>query len=259
MISRALSKISVVVAAIVFVLATEVWREGGKHTIAAPLNQANSTSPPASAAEYIWTEDSKSIVGEWVSAIDRCLKDLPTDSAVIDLGCGNGLLLSRFRSRGWNLVGVDSSQSGVKLARQKYPDIRFEVVDVTTDLSVVGYGSFGAVISTDVIEHIFLPRKYVANCFKVLRPGGRLVITTPYHGYAKNLAIALANEWDNHLQPLQDFGHIKFWSVESLSTLLFEAGFEGISWQGLGRVPHLWKDMLITAHKPGIGPKGPNR
>ena len=103
-----------------------------------------------------------------------------------------------------------------------------------------------------MIEHIFLPRKYVANCFKLLRPGGILVMTTPYHGYAKNLAIALANRWDNHLQPLRDFGHIKFWSVDSLSSLLFEARFQDISWQGLGRIPHLWKDMLITARKPEI-------
>jgi SAM-dependent methyltransferase len=250
MIARNVTSFAAVGAALVGLLMAEVWRADGAHTIAPPSDRTNNAVPPAATAEYLWTEDSASSAGEWLSAVDRSLKSLPVNSMVIDLGCGNGLLLSRFRARGWHLVGLDSSQSGVQIARKKYPDIRFEIVDATSDLSFVGYESFDAVISTDVIEHIFLPRKYVANCFKLLRPGGTLVITTPYHGYAKNLAIALANRWDSHLQPLQDFGHIKFWSVDSLSALLFEAGFQEISWRGLGRCPHLWKDMLITAHKP---------
>jgi SAM-dependent methyltransferase len=254
MVVRNFASLVGVAAALVGLLAAEVWREDGEHTIAPPPDRANKAMLPAAADEYLWTEDSASSAGEWLSAVDRSLKSLPAHSMVIDLGCGNGLLLSRFRARGWHLVGIDSSQSGVQIARKKYPDIRFESADATDDLSFVGYGSFDAVISTDVIEHIFLPRKYVANCFKVLKPGGTLVITTPYHGYAKNLAIALTNRWDSHLQPLQDFGHIKFWSVDSLSALLFDAGFQRISWQGLGRVSHLWKDMLFTAHKPELGP-----
>lgn len=216
---RKFSSLFGISVAIVGLLLTYLWREGGKHLIPAPRDYPSTATPPS--AGSVWTEDSKSSVGEWLRAVEGALISLPAGSAVIDLGCGNGLLLSRFRGRGWHLLGIDLSESGVRIARDNYPDIQFEIADATTDLEFVEYGRFDAVISTDVIEHIFLPRKYVANCFKLLRPGGILVMTTPYHGYAKNLAIALANRWDNHLQPLRDFGHIKFWSVDSLSSLLF--------------------------------------
>jgi len=47
---------------------------------------------------------------------------------------------------------------------------------------------------------------------QLLRPGGRLIISTPYHGNLKNPFIALSNKWDSHLSPPWDGGHIKLWS-----------------------------------------------
>jgi hypothetical protein len=45
----------------------------------------------------------------------------------------------------------------------------------------------------------------------LLRTRGHLVLTTPYHGYLKNLLIAALGKSDSHFDPLLDGGHIKFW------------------------------------------------
>jgi 2-polyprenyl-3-methyl-5-hydroxy-6-metoxy-1,4-benzoquinol methylase len=209
------------------------------------------THPRQSSAEYLWENASPtSDHARLFSVVDDYLKGLPAGALVADLGCGNGAFLSRLRGRGWTLAGIDLSTSGIAIARRQWPDIRFEVADATADLAFLGYGTFDAVISTDVVEHVFLPRLFAANCFRLLKPGGTIVISTPYHGYAKNLCIALTNEWDRHHDPLWDYGHIKFWSVPTLSELLFESGFQDLEWRGVGRFPLFWNEMVIRASVP---------
>jgi 2-polyprenyl-3-methyl-5-hydroxy-6-metoxy-1,4-benzoquinol methylase len=101
-----------------------------------------------------------------------------------------------------------------------------------------------------VIEHLVRPRNVPRFAKQLLRPGGHLIISTPYHGYLKNLLLALANKWDAHLNPFWDGGHIKFWSRKTLSPLLNEAGFRVVRFIGAGRIPFLWKSMIIIAQKP---------
>jgi 2-polyprenyl-6-hydroxyphenyl methylase/3-demethylubiquinone-9 3-methyltransferase len=176
---------------------------------------------------------------------------LSAGATVADLGCGNGALLGEFRARGLRLYGVDASSSGIGQAKRAYPEIHFSQGDLTGDMS--GHEAIGAcdlVISTEVVEHIFLPRLFVANCYRMLKPGGVLLMTTPYHGYLKNLALAATGKLDGHFTALWDYGHIKFWSRQTLTRLLEEAGFHVDRFQGVGRMPYLWKTMVLTASRP---------
>ena len=63
-----------------------------------------------------------------------------------------------------------------------------------------------------------------------------MIISTPYHGYLKNLVLALTNKWDAHLNPFWDGGHIKFWSRKTISRLLSENGFRVIQFIGSGTI-----------------------
>jgi hypothetical protein len=83
-----------------------------------------------------------------------------------------------------------------------------------------------------VIEHLFLPRRLPVFARAVLKPGGELVVTTPYHGYTKNLVISLLNRWGAHHDVSWDCGHIKFFSRKTLARLLGEEGFEPVAFRG---------------------------
>ncbi|HSQ49736.1 MAG TPA: hypothetical protein VLL94_00560, partial [Nitrospiraceae bacterium] len=75
------------------------------------------------------------------------------------------------------------------------------------------------------------------------------IVSTPYHGYWKNLAMALTGRLDHHFTALWDHGHIKFWSMATLRQLLLEAGFRSITFRRVGRVPALAKSMIAVATK----------
>lgn len=105
------------------------------------------------------------------------------------------------------------------------------------------------VISTEVVEHVFLPRMFARNCHTLLKSEGTLIISTPYHGYLKNLALAAGGKMDVHFTALWDFGHIKFWSRKTLTHLLEEVGFSVREFDGVGRMPFLWKSMILVAVK----------
>lgn len=73
-------------------------------------------------------------------------------------------------------------------------------------------------------------------------------MSTPYHGYLKNLALSLTDRWDTHLSPFPDDGRIKFWSRKTLSQLLCEEGFEFRRFVGAG-FPFFWKSMILVVQK----------
>ena len=147
------------------------------------------------------------------------------------------------------MVGCDPSQEGIALATRAYPNIQFKVLGVYDEPAVLGADSFDAVVSTEVIEHLYFPRSLPRFAAKVLRPKGHLILSTPYHGYLKNLTLALTDEWDRHHSPLWDNGHIKFWSRATLTKLLSEEGFNVTQFIGVARLPFLWKSMILICQK----------
>ena len=166
---------------------------------------------------------------------------------VLDLGCGNGSLSNSIAQQGYEVVGVEDSESGFKEARQSFPECRFIQASVY-DLPYAEFENyFDIVISPEVIEHLLYPRELVRAAKKCLKPNGRLILTTPYHGYLKNLVLALAGKIDQHFNPLWDGGHVKFFSVATLTDLLESEGYTDIKFKFSGRLPLLWKSMLSSS------------
>lgn len=170
------------------------------------------------------------------------------DSCILDLGCGNGYLANYLISAGYHVYGTDASEKGIAIARQTHPD-RFFVQDISTGKlpEALQQLKFDTIISTEVIEHLYNPAAFVNFCGEILVPGGKLIISTPYHGYLKNLVLSIFNKWDQHADPTWLGGHIKFWSASTLGRLLEQNGFQVTDFKGCGRMPYFWKSMLIKA------------
>lgn len=186
-------------------------------------------------------------------AVRRLLESLNLPAAqrrLFELGCGNGSVAHALSQLGWDVTGVDDpSTDGIAQAQAAYPELRLETGSAYDDLAGQ-YGQFPVVLSLEVVEHVYAPRDYAHTVFDLLEPGGAAIISTPYHGYWKNLALALTGRMDAHFTALWDHGHIKFWSMRTLSELLRETGFKNIRFERVGRVPPLAKSMIAVARKP---------
>jgi len=173
----------------------------------------------------------------------------PGSKRLFELGCGNGSVANELVRMGWEVSGVDPSEQGIAQANARYPTIPLRIGSAYDDLASQ-YGTFPVVVSMEVVEHVYAPRKYAATLFSLIEPGGTAIVSTPYHGYWKNLAMAITGKMDNHFTALWDHGHIKFWSERTLRTLLEEAGFRDIQFRRVGRIPALAKSMIAIARKP---------
>ena len=196
------------------------------------INYHHSNGEPPHGHEYLWPP------------ILRILENRKP-SRVFDLGCGNGSFASKLLDVGFEVAGVDPSAEGIARAKDSRPELLVETGSAYEPL-VNRFGKFGAVVSQEVIGHVYDPRKFVSCVKGLLEPGGIAIISTPYHGYWKNLALCLAGKWDAHHTALWDHGIIKFWSVETLTELFAEVGLLRVEVHRVGRFPILAKSMILV-------------
>jgi 2-polyprenyl-3-methyl-5-hydroxy-6-metoxy-1,4-benzoquinol methylase len=178
--------------------------------------------------------------------VERLRRVLPVKARVLDAGCGSGDLVALLASAGHEAVGMDVSARAVELASSRHPDATFVHHSIEELPWPVEAGSFDAVVSFEVLEHLLRPRRLLEGARTALRSGGQLVLTTPYHGLLKNLAIAVA-AFDRHFAVEGD--HLRFFSDRALRRLLEDTGFEVVRLEHLGRARWLWADVFAWARK----------
>jgi len=95
---------------------------------------------------------------------------------LLEVGSGAGRFLARMRREGWSVRGTDFDPVVAERIRSRY-DIAIDV----GDLRSLAYASesYDAVAMSQVLEHVPDPIALLAECRRVLRPGGRLVLSTP--------------------------------------------------------------------------------
>jgi len=120
---------------------------------------------------------------------EQFLRDVDLAGArVLDAGCGTGFFGQRALARGATVVGLDIGQP----VEGGAPEGRSEVVAADVARSAFADDSFDVVISSECIEHTRSPQASVLELVRVLRPGGRLVVTCPNRFWYWSCALANA-------------------------------------------------------------------
>ncbi len=142
---------------------------------------------------------------------------------LLDVGCGRGEYLQEFVRLGFSGVGVDSAASSAGFAA----DCEIKTLNLDWQAFPFPDASFDYVFSKSVVEHLHRPEAMIAECLRVLKPGGTVVLMTP--------------SW-RHTQKIffEDLGHIKPFGANALSDAMTLAGFRDVSVDYLHQLPALW-------------------
>lgn len=152
------------------------------------------------------------------------LRDLPRSTPVIEVGCGDASFTTDLAQQFASVVAIDISAGQIAENARQFPLIDFRQHDVSERFPFAD-ATFEVVWCSEVLEHLFDPEFALREMHRILRPGGRLLVTVPYHGRFKNLLIALF-KWDVHFAPSNP--HIRFYTNRSLSRIAAKAGFSDI-------------------------------
>ena len=150
----------------------------------------------------------------------RFAEALGSVARALDLGCGDGRLTAHLGAE--HLTAADVSQVALERARRRLPAAELVHLEPNAPLPLPD-ATFDLILCAETIEHVQDVQLLLSEARRVLRPGGRLAITTPAHGRITALD-ALVRGFERRFDPLSP--HLRFFTRRSLGGLLDEMGFE---------------------------------
>ena len=157
---------------------------------------------------------------EWERRRALLLGEARPGERVLDLGCGAGRFVAALREAGADTVGVELAEAALERARANAPgaDLRLLADDGSLPLE---HASVDLVWCSEVLEHVADTANLLLEVRRVLRPGGRLLVTVPRNGRLQALT-----RFEAHFDPLGQ--HLRFYTRRSLTATLEHTGFEDV-------------------------------
>ncbi|WP_114971809.1 class I SAM-dependent methyltransferase [Rhodoferax ferrireducens] len=164
---------------------------------------------------------------EFLAAVT--LKHMKIGSSLLDIAAGSGAMSQRLSDMGYQVTATDYVTENFKL----HSSIPFVTSNLNELFSNEYSLSFEAIIASEIIEHLENPRHFARECFKLLAPGGKLVLSTPNIDSPASIASFLRSGtflWFSDTEYQVD-GHITPLSQWQLHKCFSEAGFL-FRWKG---------------------------
>jgi SAM-dependent methyltransferase len=180
---------------------------------------------------------------EWERRRAMLLDAVRPGARVLDLGCGAGRFVAASRDAGASAVGVEIAQAALDRAARNVPGADLRLVEPDGSLPL-DHASVDVVWCSEVLEHVPDTAHVLLEVRRVLRPGGRLLVTVPYHGRIKGALLALLR-FDAHFDPLGQ--HLRFYTAGSLAGTLRHAGFDDVDVRAWGGPPLLRTALRASA------------
>jgi ubiquinone/menaquinone biosynthesis C-methylase UbiE len=185
---------------------------------------------------YLRAYDVLNTVGAYSSSLEQLVRRLAVrpGHAVLDAGCGTGNLLRRLHAEGADVVGLDFSDVALGILREKLPAARTVRASLEAPLPFAD-GSFDRVVCASVLFAISEEgaRRALGELRRVLKPGGRLVITVMKPGQSKIAMLGRHLMARRRAQPLAAFfGEMHRTLGPLLRVLYYNYRMYGLSRQG---------------------------
>ena len=162
---------------------------------------------------------------------------------VLDIGCGKGFLLKEFQRNGWDVQGVELSDHSARHAREVL-GLNIHVGDHWA--KAMNDECIDAAILWHVLEHSPDPSQQLQETHRLLVPGGLLLVSVPNFG---SLEARLTTSGWFHLDVPR---HLAHFTIDSLSTVLQECGYEIVSRMGFAPEYDLFSFVQSSLNRAGL-------
>jgi 2-polyprenyl-6-hydroxyphenyl methylase/3-demethylubiquinone-9 3-methyltransferase len=182
--------------------------------------------------------------------------------AVLDVGCGGGILAESMAARGARVTGIDLGEQPLKVAQlhllESGLDVHYRLIPAEA-LAQEMPGRFDVITCMEMLEHVPDPAATVAACAQLVRPGGHLFFATINRNPKSYLFAVLGAEYLLGLLPRGTHDYAKFIKPSELSTMCRSAGLAvasltGMTYNPLSRAYALGPDVgvnyILRAIKP---------
>jgi len=180
---------------------------------------------------------------EWTKGLQRRMDFIKKyvdfkNKKILDVGCGIGMFLKQFKNLGADVFGVDLDKEKVEIAKKKFPN----VFHSKAEKMPFRKSTFDIICLHEVIEHVEDDQQVIKECFRVLKPGGKLIIFAPNrlwpfetHGIFTgeryrfgNVPFVpyLPNKWYERLTP-----HVKNYFKRELFNMIRGVSFKKIAYR----------------------------
>ena len=199
--------------------------------------------------EKYWSDNKNEYLSDFNLKWPKLKKfiSLERGAVIVDFGCGNGRVIQEMKKINpqAEYIGLDVSEMALKSAAAILPDCKFYKIEDGGNLPLEN-NFVDFVFSSEVIEHIYDTENAFSEISRILKPGGKLLLTTPYHGLSKNLLIVLF-AFDKHFNPTGP--HIRFFSKKMLFNFLEKYGFKIVKYGYYGRFFPISHSIYVLAKK----------
>lgn len=166
--------------------------------------------------------------------------------AVVDIGCGGGLICEPIARMGGSVTGIDASEKNIKTASLHAGHMNVDVnYRATTAEALVSENQqFDLVLALEIIEHVADADAFIASCAALVKPGGMLIMTT-LNRTAKSFAMAIVGaEYVLRLLPRGTHDWRKFVKPADMHRAMEHNGLRVIDTQGMVLGPLKWQWRL---------------
>lgn len=179
-------------------------------------------------------------------------------SNILDIGCYDGTFLSLIKNRNNNLFGLEASDWGTEKSKERGIHVQQYFFDGKSKFPYKD-SFFDAVVAGEIIEHIYDTDYFLFEIYRILKPGGRLLISTPnIASLGRRIFLLFGINPIIELSPNEPHssGHIRYFTFESLKNLLKKNKFQiitsrsdCINFTGNGKI----KSVLLAKLFPKFG------
>jgi 2-polyprenyl-3-methyl-5-hydroxy-6-metoxy-1,4-benzoquinol methylase/uncharacterized protein YbaR (Trm112 family) len=146
------------------------------------FNYADHYNEDANYFNYFKDEESRATKEEIRRLHQMIIKRIPKNAELIlDVGCGNGWAAKYFLGKGKNVVSMDISMKNPLKVLKENPGENHAAVVADAYHLPFKKNSFDAIIASEILEHVYDPKLFIIKLIEALKPGGTLIITTPYN------------------------------------------------------------------------------